>query len=112
MTDSVEQERPIAGDVFRLRADADTSGASWTARIVQHDEGAHSKPFERSIQTSRGEARAAFELMGKVKATGSTAEVAINRLAEELARLISEATRVDLDAINRARAKQRSKQPW
>jgi hypothetical protein len=112
MADSVEQDRAVAGDRFRLRASPDASGVSWTARIVGHSEGAHSKPFERPIPTPKGVARAAFELMGKVDATGPTAEAAIDRLADELATTITEATRVDLDAINRARAKQRPRPPW
>ena len=94
----------IGGDHYILTARRESAPATgWQAGIAGFSEGAHSQPFRRPVRTPHGNADAASDLMGVMVASAPTAEAALNSLEAELRRAVTEATRVDLDEINRGR---------
>ncbi len=106
-------ERTIGGHLFDITAQQ-VGPDEWVAGITGYADIAHAPDFERSIETPRGSAQQAHELMGKVTARGRTAEEALDRLVADLHPKIVEATRVDLEERTRAQHRRQRNQrpPW
>lgn len=95
-------QRVIGRHPFQLTAKPLAAG-KWRASITGHTEMTNAPLFERPIRTPRGVANQAYELMNTFEADGDTPEAAIDALTALLTPLVREATRIDLDEINRTR---------
>ena len=90
-----EREIDVGGHVYALAALPAGEGAGWLARIERYSLTANAAALQHPILDQRSQLHDQAAIITTVRATGPTAQAALDALAERLRAVVAEATQVD-----------------